>query len=111
MTDTSRNESEPGKTNLTETEASAVRPAEVDVGRIVAHLAEQPGRDVVLAGLPDPTWDDVRASLAPPDERADAAPGETVDAPVPAAFVTPQAFYAEAMGRPDIRRILEALDD
>ena len=111
MTDEARHGPAPGRADSAGTEPSTIPPDGVDIGRIVAHLAEQSGRDRSLAGHLDPTWDDVRAALVPGHPDADGGSGEAENPPGPPTFQTPQAFYAEAIRRPDIRRILEALAD
>ena len=82
-----------------------------DMARVLAHLAEQPAPRDVLPAVSEPTWEDVQAVLAPAGDGASDRSGEAAGAPVASAFVTPQAFYAEIMQRPDVRRLLRALDE
>ena len=82
-----------------------------DMARVLAHLADQPAPRDLIPVASAPTWEGVQAVLSQVSERADDGSGAAAGTPGTSAFVTPQAFYAEAMRRPDIRRLLRALDE
>jgi hypothetical protein len=88
--------------------APAEQPAEKSVGISVGGVLDMltDGADVedVLRAFPDLTRDELRAMLADVPMRE-----ETLVSDGSKTFISPQAFYRDAVQREDIRRILAAL--
>ena len=110
MADERRDGSGPSAAELNKThEVPAARAACADTERVLEHLAEQPTPSDVPAALPEPTWEDVRIVMARDDTQGRSLTSETRTQTSASAFVTPQAFYAEAMRRAEVREILRRL--
>jgi uncharacterized protein (DUF433 family) len=76
-----------------------VKGTRIPVETVLAKLAADPDFDELFRAYPPLTVDDVRAVLAYAHEKV----ADTTS------FVSPQELYREAIGREDVRRILDAL--
>ena len=88
---------------------SAVPAASVPIERVLAHLAEQPAPDDLLAACAEPTWEDVRSVMRRSGERTGEVTGDAGVGGAAPRFVTPQEFYTESMQRADVRDLLRRL--